>query len=125
MKNAKIQLLVTFKSHFKKFDDFQYTKIKFLLTFKAKNEIFIVDFFGNLGPLWKGKFKFCDFQGVPNVSWTWWARPRLRESPIWGSLRDTNVDCRREVALVKSFELIFIPEEYLMVKLWPSPPQSF
>ena len=48
---AKIKFLVTFKTHFKNFDDFQYTKIKFLLTFKAKNEIFIVDFFGNLGPL--------------------------------------------------------------------------
>ena len=45
------KFLVTFKSHFKNFDDFQYTKIKFLVTFKAQNEIFIADCFGDLGPL--------------------------------------------------------------------------
>ena len=50
---TKIKFLETCKSHLKKIDDFQYTKLKFLVNFKAQNEIFIVEFFVNLGPLWK------------------------------------------------------------------------
>ena len=43
---AKIEFLVTFKSHFfKKNDDYQNSKLKFLVTFNTQNKIFIVEFF--------------------------------------------------------------------------------
>ena len=41
------------KSHFKKIDDFQSSKLNFLVTYTTQNKNFIVEFFGNLGPTCK------------------------------------------------------------------------